>query len=218
MFALLLATTIAAAGDPAYLASCPAQQGRVLLASQPIAPDTIHPTNRRVRVLLDVGSDGTLRRSAIVESSGDAVFDAAAVDAVKRFRFAPPSQGCISTSFVVPEEFNVPLISIARPAPSGTGPVEIPSMAPAAAICGAPFVQLTGLDVPDRRQAPGTVSVDVGLDASAHVTSAKLAHSSGNPKTDSAATAAAKSAQYAFTLPAGCRATPTVYRLELTYH
>jgi TonB family protein len=190
----------------------------VLSASQPIEPDNIHPTNRRVRVLLDVGSDGVLRRSAVTESSGDAVFDAAVLDAVKRFRFAPPAQGCISTSFVVPEDFNVPLISLARPVPGSSGPVEIPSMAPAAAICSAPFVQLTGLDVPDQRQAPGTAAVDVGLDASAHVTSAKLAHSSGNPKTDAAATAAAKNAQYAFTLPPGCRATPTIYRLELTYH
>jgi TonB family protein len=96
----------------------------------------------------------------------------------------------------------------------------LPSALPdtATAICGAPFVQLTGLDVPDERQAPGTVAIDVGLDAAAHVTSVKLAHSSGNAKTDAAGTAAAHDAQFAFTLPPGCRPKPTTYRLELTYH
>ncbi len=152
MFALFLAT-IVAAGQPVTAAACPASQTRVLLTSEPIAPEGIHPTNRRVRLLLDVGSEGELRRAAIVESSGDAVFDAATLDAAKRFRFAPQTQGCISTSSVVPEDFNVPLISLVRPVPGSTGPAEIPSMAPAAAICGAPFVQLTGLDIPDLRQA-----------------------------------------------------------------
>lgn len=216
MFALFLAT-IVAAGQPVTAAACPASQTRVLLTSEPIAPEGIHPTNRRVRLLLDVGSEGELRRAAIVESSGDAVFDAATLDAAKRFRFAPQTQGCISTSSVVPEDFNVPLISLVRPVPGSTGPAEIPSMAPAAAICGAPFVQLTGLDIPDLRQAPGTVAVDVALDAAAHATGAKLAHPSGDAKTDAAAVAAARSAQYAYTLPPGCKPSATTYRLELTY-
>jgi len=217
MFAFFLATLVAA-GEPAYLASCPAEQTRVISTSAPIAPDDIHPTNRRVRVLIDLGSDGRIRQAAITESSGDAVFDAAALDAAKRFRFAPPTQGCISTSSVVPEEFNVPLIALARPNPNGSGPpVLVTPPADTAAICTTAFVQLTGLDVPDQRQAPGTVAIDVGLDANAHVTSAKLAHSSGSAKTDAAGTAAAKDAQYAFSLPPGCRPKPTTYRLELTY-
>jgi TonB family protein len=219
MFAFFLSTLIAAAGEPAYLASCPVEQTRVLSTSAPIAPDDIHPTNRRVRLLLDLGSDGRLRHAAITESSGDAVFDAAALDAAGRFRFAPPTQGCISTSSIVPEEFNVPLITLARPAPGGSGNPVVATAAPDStiAICTTSFVQLTGLDVPDQRQAPGTVAIDVGLDAAAHVTSVKLAHSSGNAKTDAAGTSAAHDAQYAFTLPPGCRAKPTTYRLELTY-
>jgi TonB family protein len=220
MFAFFLATLVAAAGEPAYMASCPAEQTRVLSTSAPVAPDNIHPTNRRVRFLLDIGSDGRLRHASMTESSGDATFDAAALDAVGRFRFAPQTQGCISTSSVVPEEFNVPLLALARPAPGTTGIPELPSTPPesSVAICTTAFVQLTGLDVPDTRQAPGTVAIDVGLDAAAHVTSAKLAKSSGNPKTDATGTALARDAQYAFTLPPGCRPKPTVYRLELTFH
>ena len=86
------------------------------------------------------------------------------------------------------------------------------------AICTAPFVRLTGLDVPDTRQAAGTLAVDVGLDAGAHVTSAKLAKSSGNAKTDATGVDEAKSAQYAFTLAPGCPPKPTSYRMELTFH
>jgi TonB family protein len=223
MFGIVLASLIAAAGEPAYLASCPASDVRVVATSAPVVSDNIHPTNRRARFLLDIGSDGQLRRSALVESSGDAVFDAAALDAAKRFRFAPPTQGCISTSAVVPEEFNVSLLALARPSggAGSPGPFVLPSTPPeaAVAICpAAPFVRLTGLDVPDQRQAPGTADVDVGLDASARVTSVKLAKSSGNPKTDAAATAAAKDGQYAYTLPPGCKPQATTYRLELTYH
>ena len=218
MFAFALATLIAAAGEPAYLAACPAAEGRVIAASTPVAPDTIHPTNRRVRFFVDLGSAGQLRRAAVTESSGDATFDAAALAALERFRFAPPTQGCISTSSVVSEEFNVPLISLVKPDSVRSGLPVIQSAAPAASICGTPFVRLTGLDVPDQRQAPETVSIDVGLDASARVTNVKLAHASGNAKTDAAGTSAARSAQYAFALPPGCRPQPTTYRLELTYH
>jgi TonB family protein len=218
MFAFVLSTLIAA-GEPAYLASCPAAELRVVSTSSPIAPDNIHPTNRRVRLLLDLGSDGRLRHAAITESSGDAVFDAAAMDAAGRFRFAPPTQGCISTSSVVPEDFNVPVLALARPNPSGSGPPILATPAPEAqiAICTSSFVQLTGLDVPDERQSPGTLAVDVGLDAAGKVTSTKLVNSSGHAKTDAAGVEAAHDAQYAFVLPPGCRPKPTVYRLELTY-
>lgn len=220
MLAFVLSTLLAQAGAPAYLSACPAQPGRVLYQAPVIAPDNIHPTNRRARYFLDLGSDGRIRRVALVESSGDPAFDAAALDAAKNFRFAPPTQGCISTSSVVPEDFSVPLISLARPVPGSTGPVELPSVKPAneVAICVAPFVSLSGIDVPDTRQPPGTVALDVGLDASAHVTSAKLAKSSGNAKLDAFAVAAARSAQYAFTLPPGCAPKATTYVLELTFH
>lgn len=217
MLALVLSTLIAAGGPPAYFAACPAQQFRVLGTSTPIVGDNIHPTNRQAKFLLDVGSDGAIRRAALTESSGDATFDQAALEAAQRFRFSAPSQGCISTSFVVPESFNVPLITLARPQPSG--PPVLASAAPenALAICPAPFVELAGLDAPDTRQAPGTVDVDVAVDAGARVTGVKLAKSSGNPKTDATGTALAHDAQYAFTLPAGCRPKPTTYRLELTF-
>jgi TonB family protein len=222
MLPLVLATLIAAAGEPSYLASCPASDTRVLATSAPVVPDNVRPTNRRARFFLDIGSQGELRRADMTESSGDAVFDAAALDAAKRFRFAPPTQGCISTSTVMAEEFNVPLLALARPAggANASGPAVLPSSQPesAIAICTAPFVRLTGLDVPDQRQAPGTVQIDVALDATARATAVKLAKSSGNAKTDAAATAAARSGQYAFALPPGCKPQATTYRLELTYH
>lgn len=222
MLALILSTLVAQAA-PAYIAACPAQEAKVTFTAPVIAPDGIHPTNRRARFFLDLGSDGRIRHVALVESSGDSAFDSAAQNAAENFRFAPPTQGCISTSSVVPEEFNVPLLSLARPVPGASGAmgtVALPSTQPAStlAICTAPFVQLKGLDIPDTRQAPGTVEVDVTLDVSARVTGAKLAKSSGNAKTDAFAVASAKDAVYSFLLAPGCPAKATTYRLELTYH
>lgn len=221
MLALALATTIAAGGAPPYLASCaPAMPGGIISISQPVVPDTIKPTNRLARVFIDIGSDGKPRAAHIAESSGDPVFDAAAVDAAERSRFAPPTQGCISTSSFVAQNFNVPLINLVQPTGSASGQAVIPKLPTAeqAAVCGAPGVQLRGLDVPDTKQAPGTVDVDVALDASARATGAKLAKSSGNAKTDATAVALAKDAQFAFITAPGCAAKPEIYRLELTFH
>ena len=119
----------------------------------------------------------------------------------------------------MPETFNVPLINLVASPPPGGVPV-IPTIPPASAvtICAAPFVQLTGIDVPDKRQAPGTVDVDVDLDAQAHVLRAALVQSSGNRATDADALAAARSAEYAFTPQPGCAPKATTYRLSLTYH
>jgi TonB family protein len=219
MLAFLLAPLLLAAGEPASLAACPAVDGRVVSTALVDAPPNIHPTNRRVRFLIDLGSDGVIRRVEIVETSGDATFDAAAQSALAHFRFAPPQQGCISTSSVVAEMFNVPLINLVASPPPGGVPV-IPTAPPASAvtICAAPFVQLTGIDVPDQRQAPGTVDVNVDLDAQAHVLRAALAQSSGNRQTDADALAAARGAEYAFTPQPGCAPKATTYRLELTYH
>jgi len=220
MFAFVLSALVVAQGAPAYLAACPADPGHLIEKAPVLAPDDIHPTNRRAAFFLDVGSDGTVRHAALSESSGDGTFDAAALMAAQHFRFAPPTQGCISTSSVVPEEFNVPLLALARPAAGGSGAIVLPSTPPesAVAICTTPFARLTGLDAPDTRQAPGTVAIDVGLDAAAHVTSVKLAKPSGNAKTDATGIAEARDAQYAFMLPPGCRPKATVYRLELTFH
>jgi TonB family protein len=220
MLALILSTLVAQAGAPAYLASCAAPQPiRVLATSQVIAPGNIHPTNRRARFFLDIGSDGRVRHALMYESSGDATFDQAAVEAAERFKFAPPTQGCISTSAVVPEEFNVPLLSFKQPAAVGSAPPALPTPPPeAAAICGDPAVEVAGLDIPDTRQAPGTAAVDVALDANAHVKAAKLAKSSGNAKTDATAVDEAKSGQYKFDVGPGCRPKPATYQLELTFH
>jgi TonB family protein len=220
MLAFVMAHLLALAGEPAYLASCPAEAGRTLQQAVYNPPDTIHPTNRRARFYLDVGSNGRVRRVAIVESSGDATFDAGALAAVKTETFVAPSQNCITASTVVPESFNVPLIALVTPPPAGsTAGTSIPTSAPAAsiAICPAPFVQLDGIDVPLKRAEPGTVAIDVGLSAGAKVTSVALATSSGKKALDDLATASARTATYAFVLPPGCAPKPTTYRLELTY-
>jgi TonB family protein len=209
MIAFALAHIIAAAADSACGTDSPAHVTLPAVFSAPDGPN-IHTTNRRVRFLIDIGSDGRERRVAMVESSGDATVDAAALAAVHNMRFAPPLQNCISTTAVAPESFNVSLITLAQPLAAASAPV--------APICGDPFVQITGLDVPDKRQAPGTVAVDVGLNAKANVTSAVLAKSSGNKATDAVALASAKSGQYQFVTEPSCAPKPITYRLELTYH
>jgi len=218
MLAFFLAAIVAA--GPSYPDSCPQSEARVLIGPVFNPPDGIHPTNRRARFLLDIGSDGRVRRAAMTESSGDATFDGAALAAAEQIKFVPPSEACISPSSVAPESFDVPLIALARPAPGGSGPAVLPTFAPASAvtICAAPFVELTGLDVPDQRQAPGTVAVDVRLDAGAHVLGAQLAHSSGNHQTDEAALAMARGGEYGFTPQPGCPPKPTTYTLELSFH
>jgi TonB family protein len=221
MFAIVLSTLLAQAA-PAYLASCPAQAGHVTFQAPFIAPDTgVHPTNRRARFFLDVGSDGSVRRASLVETSGDATFDGEAAEAAKNFRFAPPTEGCISTSSVVPEDFDVSLITLARPPVGATGVPMVPTPAPASvvAVCSStPLAQLKGMGAADTRQAPGTVDIDVGLDANAHVTSAKIAKPSGNAKTDATALALAHDAEYELVIAPGCKPQKTLYQLELTFH
>jgi TonB family protein len=220
MLPFFLASIVAAAG-PSAVDACPQTEPRVVVGAVLTPLDGLHPTNRRARFLLDIGSDGRVRRAGMVESSGDARFDAAALAAADQMRFAPPSEGCISPSSVAPESFDVPLISLVRPpAPGASGLPELATAPPPSSvtICAAPFVELTGLDVPDQRQAPGTATVDVRLDASAHVLGAQLAHSSGNARTDAAAVAMARGGQYAFEPQPGCPAKATTYPLELTFH
>ena len=217
MLALAFAHLIAAATNG--YGACTDVQAHVLTQAVFSPPDNVHPTNRHVKFLIDLGSDGRERRVAMIESSGDATFDAAALAAARAMTFAGPTQNCVSTSSVAPQTFDVPLISLATAPPSGSGALaEAPTTFHPAAICPAPFVQLTAMDLPEKREAAGTVAIDVGLSATAHVTSVHLAHSSGNAKTDDAATAAARSASYQFLTGAGCAPKPTIYRLELTYH
>jgi TonB family protein len=222
MFALLFAPLLAAAtaGMPAYAAACPERNAQMLAGAMLVPPDGIHPTNRRARFLLDLGSDGRIRRAALVESSGDAAFDGAALKAAGRIVFAPSSQGCISPSSVVPESFDVPLIVLAHPAANPSGPPVLATAPPAAdvTICAAPFVQLNGIGLPDTRQAPGTVTIDVRLDAAARVIGVQLAKPSGNKTTDATALALARDAEYAFEPQPGCGPKPTTYPLELTFH
>jgi TonB family protein len=220
MLALILSHAIAAANTPAYLASCPVVPGHIIQNAVWIAPSDVHATNRRARFFVDVGSDGRIRRVALVESSGDTNFDTAAQAAIRTEKFAAPEQNCIATSTTNPQSFDVPLMSLVTPPPAGSSNAPtIPTPPPpaAVAICGAPFGQITSIDVPMKKAPPGTVGIDVGLNAAAKVTSVQLASSSGNKALDYLATTSARTASYQLITAPGCAPKPIVYRLELTY-
>ncbi|HEY6236806.1 MAG TPA: hypothetical protein VIW69_17025 [Candidatus Elarobacter sp.] len=193
---------------PAPLAGCPRENVRVVEESNFEFPETARPTHERVRFLLDLGSDGRIRRTVLAESSGDAAVDAAAEKAVGEFRYAAPTAGCVSTSSVWSQYWRMPAEALASPAPGA-------SSSPAA--CAAPFVRPRTFPLPPRREAPGTAFVDVALDASARVTAVHLAQSSGNKQTDYAATVAARQGVYVFERQPGCAPAATTYRLELTF-
>ncbi|MDQ6925088.1 MAG: energy transducer TonB, partial [Candidatus Eremiobacteraeota bacterium] len=173
-------------------------------------PPDAHPTHERMRFLVDLGSDGRIRRLAAVESSGDAAVDAAAAKALARYRFALPSSGCVTTSSGTARTWSIPPEVLASPSPA-TGASSSP------APCVAPFVRPMGFQLSRRREVPGTASVDVGLDASAHVTAVHLVHSSGNKKTDYAAAVTARNGTYVFERQPGCAPVATTYHLELTF-
>jgi TonB family protein len=214
MIALLAATLVSVASPtpiPAAqsAASCARESVRIVEESTPTFPENAHPTHARVRYLLDLGSDGRIRRSALVESSGDAAVDQATAKALGEFRFAPPQSGCVSASTAVSEYWDLPPDRLASPSPAG---------AASALPCAAPFVRPAGFPLPPRREVAGTATVDVSLDATARVTGVQLAQSSGNKKTDYAAAAAARLGRYVFERQPGCTPAATTYRLEMTFH
>jgi TonB family protein len=214
-------------------AACPREPMRIVEESNFTFPPGAHPTNANVRFALDVGSDGRLRRAVLIESSGDAAVDAAAAQAITQFRFAAPSSGCVAISTVSSWFWRLPdeLITPATAAPSTNAPnipapgtaassVATPSTATASAApaaCTAPFVRPAHLALPPRRESPGTATIDVTLDANARVTAVRLVQSSGEKKTDYAATVAARNGIFIFVHEPGCPVGPTVYRLELTF-
>lgn len=225
MIALLAALAVAATPVPAAesAASCAREPVRVVEESTFTFPENAHPTRDRMRFLIDLGSDGRIRRIATVESSGDTVLDGIGAKAVGDIRFAAPTAGCVSASTVWSWYWRIPAEAIVAPpaspapanAPATTGSAPAASASPAA--CAAPFVRPARFPLPLRREAPGTAFVDVSLDATAHVTGVHLAQSSGNQKTDYAATAAARNAGYVFERQPGCPPVATTYRLEMTF-
>ena len=191
-------------------AACPREAGHVIQESQLEFPQDAHPTHDRVRFLIDLGSDGRVRRSSMVESTGDAALDAAAAKALAEYRFAVPTYGCVSSSSALSRYWTVPREALASPEPAaGASTAPVP--------CVAPFIRPMRLPVPRRREATGTAAVDVGIDANARVTAVHLAQSSGNKKTDYAATVAARNGIYVFERQPGCAPVATTYRLELTF-
>jgi TonB family protein len=213
MFAAVLLAAASPAAVPAAqsTAACPRTRGRVLESVTPMFPDGAHPTNARVSFLLDLGSDGRVRRVVMAESSGDAAVDDAAAKAIGQYRFAPATAACVSASSAVSRYFTLPPEALASP-PADAAPN--PSPVP----CAAPFARPVGFPLPQRRKVPGTVTVDVALDGAARVTAVRLVKSSGNPRTDYAATSAARNGRYAFERFPGCGPAPTTYRVEMTFH
>jgi len=192
-------------------AACPRERGHVIEESQLEFPPNAHPTHERVRFLVDLGSDSRIRRMVTVESSGDAAVDAAAAKALADYRFAVPSSGCVTSSSVASPFWIVPPEALAPPSPAADGAASSPVP------CVTPFIRPMRFPLPRRREVPGTASVDVGLDPSARVNSVHLAQSSGNKKTDYAATVAARNGTYVFERQPGCAPVATTYRLELTF-
>ncbi|MDQ6944075.1 MAG: energy transducer TonB [Candidatus Eremiobacteraeota bacterium] len=216
--AAFVAAIIAASPAPTTVrgstAACPRDRGHVIEESQLEFPQDAHPTHGRVRFFVDLGSDGRVRRSSMMESTGDAALDAAAAKALAEYRFAMPSAGCVTTSSTIARWWNIPPAALASPSPAPEGvPISPSSPVP----CVAPFIRPIGFPLPRRREVPGTASVDVGIDASARVTAVHLVQSSGNKKTDYAATVAARNGLYVFERQPGCAPVATTYRLELTF-
>lgn len=213
--AALVAVTLAASPSPATVrgatTACPVERGHIIEESQLEFPQDAHPTHERVRFLVDLGSDGRVRRSSMVESSGDAAVDAAAATALAGYRFAVPSAGCVSTSSAISRWWNVPPQALATPPPDAAAASSLPAQ------CVTPFIRPMSFPLPHRREVPGTASVDVALDASARVTAVHLTRSSGNKKTDYAATVAARNGTYVFERQPGCAPVATTYHLELTF-
>ncbi len=217
MIAGLFAAVVLAAASPSPAPAppdCPRERVRVVEESNFTFPENARPTHDRVRFLIDLGSDGRIRRSATVESSGDSAVDAAAAKALSEFRFAPPSVACMSSSSVWSQWWELREAAPSSPSPS---PSPAATVAAASAPCAAPFVRPNGLPLPRRREAPGTTVIDVALDATARVTGVHLVQSSGNPKTDYFATTAARNGLFVFERQPGCAPVATTYRLELTF-
>ena len=208
MFASLLVAAASPAPLPGSIAACPRAEARIIQDSNFTMPDNARPTRSRVWFALDIGSDGRVRRSAMVESSGDAAVDELAAKAVAEWRFAPQTGACMSTSTAWSHGWEMPAESIASPAPPGA--VSLP--------CAAPFVRVTRFPVPRRREPPGTAAIDIVLDATARVTGVHLARSSGNTKADYFAAILGRNATYVFERQPGCTPTATTYRRELTFH
>ena len=206
MIAALVLAAAAAAGG-----ACPLEPPRVVESSQSILPADSHPTHGRVSFLLDLGSDGRVRRSLRVESSGDAAVDAAAETSLQQTRFAPPSYNCYSISTATTYGYDIPPELLTSPTPAAS---PLPSSAPA---CVTPFARARRFGLAPHRTAHGTAVIDVSLDALARVTGVNLVQSSGDRKADYAAAVAARHAPYAFEHQPGCTPRATTYRLEITF-
>jgi TonB family protein len=187
---------------------CPPTQLRPAQQPQITAPEGARATHARVRIAVDVGSDGRVRRAEMAESSGDPALDRALLSAVQSTRYEPSSVSCVAFSSSALETYTLPADQVATPAP-GTTPAAV-------AVCDAPFVTPSGFSV-GPHPSHGTAVVDVHLDAAAHVDAVRIVQSSGNANAVADAVAAARASGYAFQPFAGCPPAETTYRMEITF-
>src|ERR1700682_6086568 len=113
VFTLMLALAASPAPAAASTASCPLAGVRIVEASNFTLPDDVHATHGRVRFLVDIGSDGRVRRTVLAESSGDAAVDAAATKALGEFRFAAPTHSCVAVSSAGSHVWELPAEALA---------------------------------------------------------------------------------------------------------
>ena len=130
--ALLLAalTARSAAAAPAVQAPRPVQQ---VPATYPLAAASSSP--QRVELLVTVGVDGGVGEVSVASSAGPA-FDAAAIAAVRQWRFTPATQGGapVAARIRVPFVFPPPLadpVAPPQPVPSDIPAPPVPSDIPA---------------------------------------------------------------------------------------
>lgn len=141
--------------------------------------------NAGVRVVFS--SDGSVSSAEIAQTTGIPAFDASAVNAVKQWKFAPPTPGCTA------DPANVASVTYAGvPLPPG-------SYDPCSH--DAFILNQVTPDYPDSARHLGlgraTVILLVDLDADGHLENMSLTRSSGNMAFDQAARDAAQASVYA---------------------
>ena len=191
----MIATMLFALQTPRYSLPTPPPCGvpfHDVVILQRITPDVPanvaidHPTQGTAQV--SVGPDGSVLGVKVVQSTGDALLDAAIVEAAKRSTYKPKEDNCspIAGSYAFHASFAVP-----SPAPS-SGPVD-PCNHEGRVSTSAHAVLPSSVHVAQTT----TALVRVTIDANGQLTGEKLAESTGSAVLDQSALDAAKHSVYA---------------------
>ena len=103
----IMSSPIAQAGTTTPASAAPAAPPRVLHVQQPVYPDLAARRGIQGRVLLEfaLGADGRVRDARIVSADPAGVFDAAALAALRGWRFAPPTAAAMHERYRQTLEF-----------------------------------------------------------------------------------------------------------------